>query len=177
MRRSSIPTFGFVVVCLMPATAQSQTPPPPGAGTLDAVVKELRLLRQAVEKQSSTAARLQLLMGRLTLQDQRTARAQQTVERLQNELASATRERDELQSRARAIAQRLEQAGSDEPRQQLETEARMVHARLSDDQGHVSSAENRLSQARQALDVETGRYDELDAWLRDMDKQLQSGGS
>ena len=175
MRNSFLPTFGLIVVCLVPATAHSQPVIPSGAGTLDEVVRELRLLRQAVEKQSATAARVQLLMGRLTMQDQRTARAQQAVERAQNDLTSAERERSDWQSRLRAITERLEQAANDELRQPLEAEARMLRAHLAGSQGQVSSAESRLSQARQALEVETGRYDELDTWLKDIDKQLQGG--
>jgi predicted nucleic acid-binding Zn-ribbon protein len=164
------------MVMLVPMMASAQTAPSPGPAALDAVVKELRLLRQAVERQGLATARAQLLVGRLTLQDQRTARAQQAVERLQSEVASAQRERDELQRSFRAIAQRLEQASADEPRQQLEEESRMTKARLADSQAHVSGTELRLSQAKQALDIETGRYDELDVWLKDLDRQLQASG-
>ena len=176
MRHLSILAFGFAAGCLVPVRAQSQTALPSGAGTVDAVAKELRLLRQAIERQNATAARVQLLMGRLTLQDQRTARAQQTVERLQSELASAERERSEVERNFRAIAQRLEQATNDEPRQQLEEESRALRARLAESQSHVTSTESRLSHAKQALDVEAGRYEEIDTWLRDLDKQLQTGG-
>jgi chromosome segregation ATPase len=172
VKRSSILSFGLVAMCLWPARAHAQGVASPGAGTLDSVAKEIRLLRQTLERQSSTAARVQLLIGRLSLQDQRTARAQQTVDRLQGEVASAERERDELQNHARAIAQRLEQAGTDE-RQALELESRSLRARLSSHQEHMSLVEARLSQARQALDAEAGRYDELDGWLRDLDKRLQ----
>jgi predicted nucleic acid-binding Zn-ribbon protein len=140
------------------------------------VVKELRLLRQALERQSVASARAQLLIGRLTLQDQRTARAQQAVERFQNEVRNAEGERDETQSRFRAVAQRLEQATADDPRQQLEEELRTLKTRLADSQAHVSAAEGRLSRARQAFEVETGRYDELDAWLKDLDRQMQTSG-
>src|SRR5512143_1548663 len=160
----------------VPVTADAQTTPSAGTGSLDGVVKELRLLRQALERQSAASARVQLLIGRLTLQDQRTARAQQAVERLQNEVRNAERERDETQSRFRAVAQRLEQATADDPRQQLEEELRTLKTRLADSQAHVHVAEGRLSQAKQAFDIETGRYDELDAWLKDLDSQMQTSG-
>ena len=175
MTQLSVRAFGLALVMLVPMVAGAQTAPSPGPSALDAVVKELRLLRQAVERQGLATARAQLLVGRLTLQDQRTARAQQAVERLQSEVASAQRERDELQNRFRAIAQRLEQAGADEPRQQLEEESRMTKTRLADSHTRVSDAELRLSHAKQALDIETARYDELDGWLKDLDRQMQAG--
>ena len=176
MRSQPILVLGLVAVFAVPLTAHAQAASPSGAGTLDAVVKEIRLLRQALEKHSSMAARAQLLIGRLTLQDQRTARARQSVERLEGELTIAERERNQLQAGAREMARSLEQVTNDERRQQLEVESRMIRARLVDCQSNVSSTEARLAQARQALDAETGRYDELEAWLRDLDRQLQTGG-
>ena len=172
MRHPSALVVGLVVVVFVPVTAHAQTALSPSTGTLDGVVKELRLLRQAFERQNAASARAQLLLGRMTLQDQRTARAQQAVERLRKDVADAEREREETQARFRAIAQRLEQATADEPRQQLEEESRALKARLADSQAHLSAAEARLSQATQALDIETGRSDELDAWLKDLDRQL-----
>jgi len=172
VRHPSALLVGLIVVVFAPVTAQAQAALSPGAGTLDGVVKELRLLRQAFERQNSAMARAQLLLGRMTLQDQRTARAQQAVERLRKEVADAEREREEHQSRFRAIAQRLEQSNADDPRQQLEEESKALKARLAESQARLSAAEARLSQATQALEVETGRSDELDAWLRDLDKQL-----
>jgi hypothetical protein len=76
MGNESILALGLVVVGLSPAVVYAQATPSPG-GTVNVLVQEIRLLRQALEKQSATAARAQLLIGRLTLQDQRTARARQ----------------------------------------------------------------------------------------------------
>ena len=60
------------------AGAQQATPLPPPNG--DSIIQELRLLRQAVERQCHGSTRLQLLVRRLTVQDQRVARAQDAAE-------------------------------------------------------------------------------------------------
>lgn len=176
VERISGRAFGLAIAMLAPMTAGAQPVSSAATGPLDAVVKELRLLRLAVERQGLATARAQLLVARLTQQDQRTARAQQAVERLQNELVTAQREQDEVQSRFRTIAQRLEQAGADDPRPQLEEESRMLKARMATSHAQVAGAELRLSQAKQALDIEVGRYDELDGLLKDLDRQLQASG-
>jgi hypothetical protein len=160
----------------LPVTLLAQPALPPNPGTLDAMVKEIRLLRQALERQSFIAARTQLLIGRLNLQDQRTARARQTVEHLESELVDAERERDKMETVVRETARALEQVTDDGQRQALESDSRMTEARLAKQQEQVSRAEGRLSRARQALDDEIGRYEELDMWLRDVEKQLQGGG-
>jgi hypothetical protein len=40
----------------------------------------------------------------------------------------------------------------------------------------VSEIRTRQGQARQALEAETARYDEMDGWLRDLDNELQRIG-
>jgi hypothetical protein len=53
----------------------------------------------------------------------------------------------------------------------------VTRARLGDHATAVSRIEARLTQAKQSLDAEAARYDELESWLTDLDRQLQRGGS
>jgi len=142
---------------------------------LEGVVNEIRLLRQAIELQSSSAARAQLLIGRLGLQEQRTARARDAVERLEGELASGQRERDQLQVAARESQRAFEQTADAQRRAELEAQSRVLREQYARAQQHASRTEDRLTRAREALDVETGRSDDLDRLLADLDRQLQAG--
>jgi predicted nucleic acid-binding Zn-ribbon protein len=177
VKSSPIVAVVFLAGLLLSSRAQAQTGGPPGPGTLDAVVQELRLLRQAIDKQGATTARVQLLIGRLGLQDQRTARAQQALEKLHEESRSLARERDDAKNRERAIAERLDEATREDERRELERERPIARARVADLQTQLATIEARLGQAKQALDAETGRYDELDGWLKDLDRQLARQGS
>ncbi len=163
-----------LVLGLIAASGQAQVPPASAAGTLEGVINEIRLLRQAIERQSSSAARAQLLVGRLGLQDQRTARARDAVERLEGELASGQRERDQLQVAARESQRSLEQTTDPERRAELEAQTRIIREQYAKAQQRVSQTEDRLTRAREALDAETGRYDDLDRLLADLDRQLQA---
>jgi len=51
----------------------------------------------------------------------------------------------------------------------------MIREESAKAQHRVSQTESRLARAREALDVETGRYDDLDRLLADLDRQLQAG--
>lgn len=166
--------LGLVAVGLLPRAARAQGAAPPG-GTVSILIQEIRLLRHTLEKQGSTTARAQLLIGRLTLQDQRTARARQAVERLESEVANAERERDQMQVAARDTAEALGRAADEERREQVEKQARMLRARIADFHTEISRGQSRLLEARQTLDSETARYEELEALLRDLDRQLESG--
>ncbi len=156
------------------ASGWAQTAPTPAPATLEGVVNEIRLLRQAIERQSSSAARAQLLIGRLGLQDQRTARAREAVERLEGELANGQRERDQLQVAARETQRSLEQTADQERRTELEAQSRVIREQYTKAQQRVAQTEERLARAREALDVETGRYDDLDRLLADVGRQLQA---
>jgi hypothetical protein len=163
------------VACLLPPEAHAQAVTPSGSGALDAVVREVRLLRQTLERQAVSTARAQLLIGRLSLADQRAARARAAVDRLEGELASAERERAQLVIDSRQTAQSLEQVTDPDRRQQLELESQRIRARLAEAETQHSRADSRLANARRDLDTETGRYEELERWLTDLDRQLQTG--
>jgi hypothetical protein len=54
---ASLLAVGFVVVLLVPATVHAQITPTAGPAALDGVVRELHLLRQAIERQCSQRLR------------------------------------------------------------------------------------------------------------------------
>jgi hypothetical protein len=65
MRKIAAGVIGFLALCALPLLAQSA-----GNDTLSALLVEVRLLRQALER-STTAPRVQLLGTRLTVQNAR----------------------------------------------------------------------------------------------------------
>ena len=83
----------------IPGTARAQASGNADTPTLNALLGEVRLLRQAIERQSALAGRAQLLVGKLALQDQRVARWQaeardylgRVAERLPNPRSVRTR--------------------------------------------------------------------------------------
>lgn len=177
MRRIGYVVISTSVAMLLPGHGRAQTTPSAAVVNLDAVVQELRLLRRAVERQNSSVARTQLLLARLSLQDQRLARSRQSVERLEGELANAEREQTQLQSAARELGRALEQATEDGHRKGIEQESRLVRSRLTVSSSALQDVNGRLTQARQLLDSDTARYDELEAWLADLERELQRAGS
>src|SRR5687768_105972 len=81
-RRTTHSVLLVAGVILLPAIAYTQAPQE-GWTTHDVLLREVRLLRLAIERQSMVSARAQLLVGRLALQDQRFARSSATVARVE----------------------------------------------------------------------------------------------
>lgn len=166
---------GALATLLLPLLAGAQAPPPSEAAGFEALVQELRLLRRAVERQNATLARTHLLLARLTLQDQRVARQRTGVERLEGELAGLEREQAQMQATAQQLAQALEEAREENHRRALEQESRLMRSRLANSTQERQKLEARLAQARLALDAEAARYEELEGWLADVERELQRG--
>lgn len=175
MKRAALCCAVLLAATTLPARAEAPSAAP-GPATLDTLLQEVRLLRKAIEKQGVTAARTQLLMGRIALQDQRLARARDLLERVDGQLMVAERERDHLRSSAAEFARNLEEATDEAKRVELEGAVRSVRVHVTDQEKVVSAIRTRHEQARQALEAETSRYDELDSWLRELDRELQRTG-
>jgi chromosome segregation ATPase len=175
VKRAALCCAVLLAATTLPARAQAPSAAP-GPATLETLLQEVRLLRKAIEKQSVTATRTQLVMGRIALQEQRLARARDLLERVDGQLMVAERERDHLRSAAAEFARNLEEAPDEAKRAELESAVRNVRVQVTDQDKVVSEIRTRHAQAQQALEAETSRYDELDGWLRDLDRELQRPG-
>jgi hypothetical protein len=162
----------LVGLILVPATARSQaTPLPPPTG--DSVVQEIRLLRQAVERQATGSARVQLLVGRLAVQDQRVARTQEAAERLDEEASALEQPRRRMDAEIRELTRLFEQEADDARRTELEGKLRVAKARYAEHTATTAQLESRRSRARQSAATEQARYQELDAKLTALERELQ----
>ena len=166
-------TWGAVIwLLLVPTAARAQGSPSSGSQTLDTLLNEVRLLRQAIERQSTRATRTQLLVGRLSLQDQRVARSRATVEQLETDLTSAERERGRMRTDIGELHRALAQATETARRGPLEQEIRASQARLRDHDTNIADLQSRHVQAKQILEAETGRFDELESWFNQLEREL-----
>lgn len=161
---------------LLPATAPAQTSPPlPPASTtaapLDALLGEVRLLRQALERSTLLQTRAQLVVGRLGLQDQRLARARAELSQAEAEALNLTAERNRLRTTLEEMGRAAETI--DPARQQdLEREVRMVSARSRELERLLAAAQERRNRAAELVGTEETRYVELERWFDDLDREL-----
>jgi hypothetical protein len=144
-------------------------------GALDLLLAEVRLLRQAIERQNASATRIQLVIGRLTLQDQRVARSRAAVERLEGELAGATLERNNLRNALTERQRAVEQVTDPNARAQLEQSFRSLQSNLRDREARLQDLQRRLTEGQQVLETETARFDELEAGAGQLEREIDRG--
>jgi len=161
----------LVGLVLVPATVRSQaTPLPPPTG--DSLIQEIRLLRQAVERQATGSARVQLMVGRLAVQDQRVARTQEATERMDEEAFALEQQRRRMDAEVRELTRSFEQEADDARRAELEGKLRAAKARSGEHAATTAQLESRRSRARQSAAQEQARYQELDGKLAELEREL-----
>jgi chromosome segregation ATPase len=158
---------------LLAPLANGQPASPPFDGPIDALLAEVRLLRQAIERQGATATRAQVLVGRLTLQDQRIARARAAVERVEKERSSATQESVRTNSSVTDLRRMIEGERDSTRRAQLERELKFTEPQLKELEALVADLELRHTQAVQALAAETAQLEQLETLLGRLDRDLE----
>lgn len=170
------PRLAVAAALLLPGTASAQTAAPDTREPLEALLSEVRLLRQAIERQSSVSARAQLLIGRLALQDQRVARSQSTAEALDREVAGAASHLAQVHSELAETQRAADEATDEARRTQLEEVVRALKRRQADASTAASELQTRQAHARQALDAERARYEELESLFSRLDQELGKSG-
>ena len=150
---------------IFPAGARAQTP-----DALGELLKEVRGLRLAMERAATVGARIQLLVGRLQIQEQRiaelarrSAAVRDEMSRLDIENSQATVSVKSLEGAAarspdmqKEIEGQLESlqaqmAATDKRRQELATEDAQLAQQMSAEQGRSADVNNQLDQLERSL--------------------------
>jgi chromosome segregation ATPase len=124
---------------------------------------------------SSTAswfrAHVELLAGRLALQDQRVARLQATADRLRSEIEEARWSTESALARLEQT-QEARDSASHEEREYLEDELRGLSSYAKRERSRASELEARWSAALAELEAAESRFEELESYLDQLDREL-----
>ena len=145
------------------ATARGDQPQP----ETTALLNEVRLLRVAIESMASTSARVQIVFGRLQLQEQRTTTALQRLDAAREALSAINRQVNAVEE----VVKKLEAAvASGRQQDEVELEGmRREAARLEVERTRLSSAEG---EAAALLAQEQGRWAELNQRLEELERAM-----
>jgi lipopolysaccharide biosynthesis regulator YciM len=138
-----------------------------------ALLTEVRLLRKAIEALAGNGTRVQLVFGRLQLQEQRTTAA---VRRLED-VRSALAHQEGVLALAIQRIKELEAAAADPGR--APEEARAIREALAQQKGETTRIEverTRLAaeeaEAARTLSVEQGRWSDLNRQVEELERAL-----
>ena len=158
---------------LLPLVCALIASPPAQDSTSTQLLQEVRRLREAIETMVSTGARVQIVFGRLQLQEQRAATAARRWDDLREQVARVTREVTELTARTQELEERLRDS-RDTPEVRANIETELPHLKRTAAQMEAERARLQLeeSQAASVLATEQGRWTELNQQLEELERTL-----
>jgi chromosome segregation ATPase len=157
----------FSIVAMIPSRAMAQAESP----QLTELLSEVRLLRQAVESMAGVSVRVQIVFGRLQLQEQRVSAAQQRVDGIRERLTGLTNNIAEFN----AVIKQLEETDTaSNPKKQEEVtnmlrESKAQIARLENERASVMTEE---ADAAGRLAQEQGQASDLNRALEELERAL-----
>jgi chromosome segregation ATPase len=171
MRKMTWPLV-LAAIALAPADGGAQAAAAGDCDARDALVAELRLFRQAVERLAALTVRSQVLVSRLALQQQRVAREQDAIDRAEEAIDAGDRE---LERKHAALERATRALGNvvEEPRSELRREVENLRAEAEAHDRQVLRLRTRLSQAEAGLRNEQQAYRQLEAALSGLERELQ----
>ena len=146
------------------------------SSTLQALLSEVRQLRQQLQSYTAASQRTQILFFRIQTQQAQVARASQRAEDARNKVADIQNERKNSEANAKAAQESLEHPDPRVDRTSLENEAAFYKRRLEGLPGEEQQRQAKLSEAEEQLRAEQAKLDDLNAQLDELDKTLQKAG-
>ena len=165
--------FSAVFIVIVLSAAVAHLPAQQATSTQTELLGEVRLLRQAIESLAGTNARVQIVFGRLTLQDQRTTNAAKRLDEARAALTKMTDEITNLTEHAKDIENVLSDSRrKPEELDQVRMEGVMIKRQL--DRMEIERARLTADEAEAAttLNQEQGRWSDLNRQLDELERAL-----
>jgi uncharacterized membrane protein YccC len=173
MTRAVTTLIAGSVIAVSAASVATAPPDQSPAQESSALLNEVRLLRQAIEQLAGNGARVQIVFGRLQLQEQRTTAAARRLEDLRANLTRLAYQATEMAERIKDLDAA---AGSSRRTPEEEAEMREAVTMMSREWRRMESERTRLaaeeSEAASALATEQGRWSDLNRQLEELERSL-----
>ena len=163
----------LIAVVLVVSIFITRVPAQQQASTQTELLAEVRLLRQAIESLTGVNARVQIVFGRLQLQEQRTSSAAQRYDKAREASLGAAAGVAEMSDRLKELEQTIgDGRRKPEEIEQAKAESAMIARqieRMDQDRLHLVANE---TDAANALNQEQGRWSDLNRQLDELERLL-----
>ena len=165
-------TFAAVVIAIAIGLAV-RVPAQQTVSTQTELLTEVRMLRQAIQSMVSANARVQIVFGRLTLQEQRTAAAAKRLDETRAALRKVTQEIAVLSDQAEMMERMQGNAGrKPEDAEQAGKEGNMLKRMVQQMESERTRLTLEEAEAANELNQEQGRWSDLNRQLEEMERAL-----
>ena len=162
-----------VVTILILGGFVARLPAQQSASLQTELLAEVRLLRQSIELLAGANARVQIVFGRLQLQEQRTATAARRLDELRNAVSGISMRAAEMGDRIRELEETTNDSRlKPEQLEAMRAELAMARRELSRIEAERARVMAEEAEAAGALNLEQGRSSDLNRQLEDLERAL-----
>ena len=163
-----------IMVGAAAATAATATPAPAqeAQSVLPALLAEVRALRSAIEDMASAAARAQLALGRLQIQEQRVDRLLRRLDTVRSALSGAERTVLEGRQALTRLESHAQTTGADQ-RLELERERAALKLALAQSLAEVQRLEAEEADLQAQIGTEQQRWTDINRHMEEMERGLR----
>ncbi len=161
--------IGVAAACTFPVLAQSGTP---GTDTLSALLVEVRALRVAMERAATTTPQIQLLAARLSVENERLARATREADAARQQLEGVVSEIASLTARAGELEEAVARETDPERQRQFRGEHAQMKMLLEDRTGQEMRLRARESELANLAAAEHTQWIELNRRVDQLEQEL-----
>jgi DNA repair exonuclease SbcCD ATPase subunit len=164
--------FTAVTLAIFSLPSHGQTTPS-DSQTLQALLSEVRQMRQDLHATTVAVQRAQILVFRVQAQEAAVARALQRLDAARSKLEQVQAQRRELAHGVRQLEEALERLENPVEKKQVEDSLPHTKERLENATNQEQEAQAREAEASEQLRLEQARLDELHGQLDRLDKALE----
>lgn len=167
MARILIPVVCFIL--LVPAAARAQAPV---VDPIRELLAEVRALRIAMERSATVGARIQLLVARVQLQEQRIAELSRRAVAVRDELSKVEAVIASTTDDAKRTERAIERTNSPEIRREMEEQLEYHKAKLRNPEKRRQELMSEDALLAQQLAADQGRWSDVNSQLDDLERSL-----
>ena len=162
---------GFITSVLVSVAVLGQQPAPQ-ADSMSALVQELRALRQAVEQMLAANVRVQLLMGRLQLQETRILSLARQSTDIEARLTALRQEKDGLAMQQKVFAFMPDKTEDPKEREEAKRQTEALAERLKEIDTRYLALQNEQANIQQTIATEQNRWGDFNQRLEELERLL-----
>ena len=155
------------------AVVSAQANRPQGDG-MDQLLSEVRGLRSELAQAAGASMRMQLLLARLSLQEQRITALNRQASELQQQLSSVTRGRTASGEHLERLSTLVQSGAIPAPEQKdIEYEVSALKMRISEQQQEEQRLQNQVAEVSRVIAAEQGHWMDFNSRLDELERALR----
>ena len=164
----------FACFCLPAISAEAQSAKTQDDKTLQALLNEVRLLRETLQRINLNAYRSQMIFERIREQSDRVARLDRMLESTRDEMANLPTQINQIGERAKTVESQIQQESDLKQRSQLEEMQKELKSFRDQQREKLDRLRERESRLTTELQVEQGKLSDLEGRLDALEREIEN---